>query len=124
MHFATHGTSGDKPAVLEISKAVTRGHPDPPTVVLKQRLWRIIRQSTRFPEDGSLSILPPRQTLVSANPNAAIRRCEHGLSSIAGQTLSHGNSTNGELSKPVESSSAGDPDSAFTILEKTKDDVA
>jgi hypothetical protein len=38
--------------------------------------------------------------------------------------LLHGNSTNGEFSKPVESSRAGDPDSAFAILEKTQDDIA
>jgi hypothetical protein len=46
------------------------------------------------------------------------------LSSVAGQALLHRNSGHGELAKAVESSGAGDPDIALTILEKTKDDVA
>ena len=109
---------GNKPAVLEISKSVTRGHPDSPTIILKQRLWRIIRQSTCLAEDCRLSILPPGQTIVSANPNAPI--CGRSTDEqIARQTLFHRNSSDGELSKPVESPSGGDPDIAFTILEKT-----
>jgi hypothetical protein len=60
---------------------------------------------------------------MSANPNAPICGCEHGLSSIAGQTLFPRNSSDRELSKPVESSCGGDPDIAFTILEETEDDV-
>ena len=103
---------------------MTRERPDSPSIILKQGLRCIIRQSTCLAEDGRLSILPPGQTLVSANPNAPIRGCEHGLSSIARQTLFHRNSSHGQLSKPVESSSGGDPDIAFTILEETKDDVA
>src|SRR5208283_4636645 len=125
MHFsARYGIYGNEPAVLEISKSVTGGHPDSPTVILKQRLQCIIRQSTCLAEGCRLSVLPPGQTLVSANPNAPICGCEHGLSSIARQTLFHRNSSDGQLSKPVESSSSGDPDIAFPILEETEDDVA
>ena len=125
MHFsARYGIYGNEPAVLEISKSVTRGHPDSSSIILKQRLQRIIRQSTCLAEDCRLSIFPPGQTLVSANPNAPICGREHGLSSIARQTLFHRNSSDGQLSKPVKSSGGGDPDIAFTILEETEDDVA
>ena len=74
---AGYAIYGNKPAVLEISKSVTREHPDSPTIILKQRLRLIIRQSTCFAEDCGLSILPPGQTLVSGNPNAPICGCEH-----------------------------------------------
>src|SRR5208337_439990 len=125
MHlFATYCIYRYKPAVLEISKSATREHPDSPTIILKQRLRRIIRQPTCLAEDCCLSTLPPGQALVSADPNAPICGCEHGLSGIARQPLLHRNSSDGELSEPVESSRGGDPDIAFTILEKTEDDVA
>jgi hypothetical protein len=103
---------------------MTRRHPDSPTIILKQRLRRIVRQSICLVEDCHLSVLPPGQTLVSANPNAPICGCEHGLGSIAGQTLFHRNSSHREFSKPVESSSAGDPNIAFTIFKNTEDDIA
>src|SRR5271157_1034036 len=122
--FAGYAIYGDKPTVLEIGQSVTREHPDSPTIVLKQRLRRIIRQSACLAEDGSLSILPPGQTIVSGYPYAPIRGCYHRMRPIAGQTLFHGNSSDGELSKPVESRGGGDPDIAFTILEKAADDVA
>jgi hypothetical protein len=60
---------------------------------------------------------------LSTNPNAPIRGCDHGLSSIAGQALFLGNSREGEFSKPVESSTGGSPDVALTILEKPEDDI-
>jgi hypothetical protein len=104
--LARYAIYGKKPVVFEIGQSMTREHPDAPTIILKQRLRRIIRQS----------ILPPGQTIVSTNPNAPICGCEHGLSSIARQTLFHRNSRYGELSKPVESSGGGGPDIAFTIL--------
>src|SRR5208283_5150226 len=110
--------------ILEISKSVTREHPDSPTIILKQRLRLIIRQSTCFAEDGALSILPPGQTLVSGYPNAPVRGCYHRKSPNAGQTLFHRPGSDGQLSKPVESTRGGDPDTAFTILEKALDDVA
>jgi hypothetical protein len=61
---------------------------------------------------------------VSANPNAPVCGCEHGLSSIAGQTLFDRNSRDWEFSKLVESSSGGHPYIAFTILKETEDNVA
>src|SRR5271165_6184065 len=103
---------------------MTRRHPDSRTIILKQRLRRIIRQSVRLAEACSLPVPPHGQTLVRANPNAPICGCEHGLGSIAGQTLLHRNCSHREFSKTVESSSAGDPDIAFTIFKYTEDDVA
>ena len=50
---------------------------------------------------------------MSPNPDAPVRGREDGLGSIAGQTLFHGHSSYGEFSKPVKSSSGGDPDVAF-----------
>jgi hypothetical protein len=54
------------------------------------------------------------------NPNASVCGCEHSLSSIAGQTLLHRNSSDRELAEPVESARGGDPDISFTILKKTE----
>jgi hypothetical protein len=59
MHFsAMFGIYGNKATLLEISKSVIeknwsviRGHPDSPTIILKQRLHCIIRQSTCSAED-------------------------------------------------------------------------
>src|SRR5271165_1278903 len=62
--------------------------------------------------------------MLSANPNAPIRGCEHGLRRIAGQTFFLRNSREREFSKPVESSTGGGPDVAFTVLEKPEDDIA
>src|SRR6185436_12753824 len=101
---------GHKPAVVEIGKSASRGHPDAPAIILVQRLHQIIRQSTRLTEDCSLSILPPRQTVVSGYPYAPIRGRDQRGSIVAGQTLFRRNSRDGKLSKAVECSYGGDPD--------------
>src|SRR5271157_4934715 len=85
---ATPGGYGHRPAVLEISESLTRESPDSPTTVLKQRRRSIVRQPTCFTEDRNLSVLPPGQTILSANPNAPIRGCERGVTSIAGSSKS------------------------------------
>jgi len=124
MHIsARYSTYGNKPAILEVSKPVGGENPDPPTMILKQRLRSIIRQSGCRMEDCSLSVPPPGQPILSANPNAPIGRCEHGVTGVARETLFHGKSGDGEFSKPVESPSGGHPDIAFTIFEKAEDDV-
>jgi hypothetical protein len=52
MHLsATYGIYGNKPAVLEISKPALCDRLDSPTIVLKQRIRRIIRQSIRLAEE-------------------------------------------------------------------------
>src|SRR5271157_850984 len=122
--FAGYAIYGDKPAVLQVNKSVTCGHPDSPTIILEQRLYRLIWQSICFAENCSSSIFPPSQPVVSGHPNAPICGCEHRRSIVTGQTLFHRNSCDGELSKPVESPSGRDPDIAFTILEKAGDDVS
>src|SRR3974390_314036 len=112
--FARYGTDGDKPAVLEISKAAPRCNPDSPTVVLEKRLRRVARQSFCLSKDRSFPTHESRQALVSANPDASVLRGEHGLTGIARQTLSHRYGRNRKLSKAVERSGGGSPDVAFS----------
>ena len=103
---------------------MTRERPDAPAIVVKQRLDHIIRKSICLTEHGALSIVPPHQTIVSGDPNAPIGGSEHRHSQVAGRTLLGRNRSDGEFSKAVEPSSCADPDIAFTILEKTADDLA
>ena len=121
---AGHALRGNKPAVRKPGKSLTREGPDSSAIVLKDRLRRIIRQSTRLAEDGHVSVIPPVQTIGGANPNAAISRCQHGPDIIAGQALFHGNGGDGELSEAVQSSIGGGPDIALTVFKKTEDEVA
>ena len=58
------------------------------------------------------------------DPDASIFGGEHGLRSIASQTLLHGNRRDGELSKAVESSRGGNPHIAFAIFKDTEDYIA
>jgi hypothetical protein len=61
---------------------------------------------------------------VGGHPDAAIRGREHGPSGVAREALFRGDRRDGELSKPVESSAGGDPDTAFSILEEAAADIA
>src|SRR5271165_6648524 len=92
--------------------------------VLIQSPRGIVRQSIRLAEDCGFSILPPGQTVVSADPDASVCCREHGLRGIAGQTLFHRNRRDGQFSEAVQSASAGDPDVSLTILKNAQDDVA
>jgi len=49
--LARHAIYGQKPVIFEIGQSMTREHPDAPTIVLKQRIRRIIRQSIRLAEE-------------------------------------------------------------------------
>src|SRR6202023_284424 len=125
MYFlAGYAIYGDKLAVREISQPVMREHPDSATIILEQRLYRIIWQSICFAENRSSSVFPPSQPVVSGHPNAPICGREHRRSVVAGQTLFGRNRGDGERSKPVQSLRAGEPNIAFTILEETAADVA
>ncbi len=115
---------GNKPAVRKVGKSMTRKRPDSSAIILKERLHRVIRQSTRLPENCHLSVVPSIQTIGSAHPNASIVRRQHGPIVIGRQTLFHGNGGDGELPKAVEPSIGGGPDVALTVLEETEDEVA
>src|SRR5271165_6046704 len=70
--FAGNGIYGNKPAAIEIGKSALAGRPDSPTIVLIETLHRIIGQSMFSTEDCTLPVPAPRQTIVSANPDAPI----------------------------------------------------
>src|SRR4029453_9026919 len=110
--------------VRQIRQAAVREHPDSTTVILEERLRAVMRQSTALVEDRGVSVLPPGQAILGANPDAPIRGREHRQRCVAGEALFRGQRSYGELSKPVESSRGGDPDIAFTILEETAADIA
>ena len=110
---------------FQVRQSAAREHPDPATIILEEGLRRVIRQSTGLVEGRGLSVLPPGQaSIVGRHPDAPIHGGEHRSSRVAGQALFRGNRSDGELSKPVESSGGGDPDIVFTILEKAAADVA
>ena len=77
--FAGYAMYGNKPAVLEIGQSMPRKHPDAPTIILIQGLHDIVRQSISLTEDCGLSILPSGQTIASGDPDAPIRRRDHGV---------------------------------------------
>src|SRR5579863_2362991 len=103
---------------------MTCKHPDAPGIILAHGLHHFIWQSIGFMEYSGLSFLPSRQAIVGANPDAAIGRCKYGTNVIAGQTLLRSNSSDGEFSKPIKSTSSGHPDIPFTILKNSCDDIA
>src|SRR5580704_17854718 len=78
MHItALRNASRNKTAILEVHPSARRSHPNPPTIVLKQRLHGVVRQSIFLMERRNLPVLPSAETVVGSDPDASIHCRQH-----------------------------------------------
>ena len=74
--------------------------------------------------DRHLSLLPPVQAGIRAQPDAAVLRRNEGQNGIARQALLSGHPRDGDVAKAVDAIDRCHPDTPFTILEESWDRVA
>jgi hypothetical protein len=109
-----------KPAILEIGNAATRGDANAPSIILKDGLHGIVRQSTTsLAINRNVAVIPSVQAITTTEPNAAVLGPQDGRNEGIGQPLLHRNRGDGKVAKAVETITVGDPDIAFTILKET-----
>jgi hypothetical protein len=71
-----------------------------------------------------LPVIPSVQAITSAKPDTAISGRNNGRDEGIGQSSFHRSRGDGELPKPVEAITGGDPNIAFTILKETLNKIA
>src|ERR1700730_9526244 len=113
----------NKSSILEIGSSIRGERPNSPSLVLKERLHPVSRQSTigdlahieffllgaavsglcaSSAVNRDLPVIPSFKTVRRAEPNAAVLRRQNGPYDGIRQTLLHGNRGDGEVAKAVE----------------------
>src|ERR1700751_2504350 len=66
------GEYSSKPDTIEIEQSFTCADPNSPTIILKEGCRRIIRYPILSAENRGISIQPPGEPLMGANPNTSV----------------------------------------------------
>src|SRR6266700_1656776 len=95
-----HGADAYKPAILEVGSPAKRGDPNSPTLILKEGLHKIIRQSTAsLAVNRNFAVLPSVQARTRSKPNAAISGRQYVPNVGISQTLLDRNRGDREIAK-------------------------
>src|SRR5438270_3163332 len=109
----------NEPAILQIADPVTRADPDPPAIILKQRMRDTpVKLSVTLAVIGKLRVIPAIHVAIGGEPDAPISVRENGPYYRIRQTLVDRKCGDGKVPKAVEAVLGSYPDAAFVIFQK------
>src|SRR5580693_6896231 len=74
---AGQDVNGNEPAIIEIGSPTRCDYPNPPSVVLKEGIHIIVRQSNAsLMINRGLPVIPSVQAIIRAKPDAAVVGCQ------------------------------------------------